>query len=75
MTTSNMYDSIAHMVTNQTFPSVPLPAIPAIPIPAMVIAELLQDAVKYVNLELAAKQAHVAKIQAESAALLRGKLS
>lgn len=66
----NMYDSIAEMFAQRTFPAVPLPSIPAIPIPAMAAAKLLQAAVKYVDLELAAKQANIAKTQAESEALL-----
>ena len=66
--TPNMYDSIANMITQRTFPT--LPSIPAIPIPAMAAAKLLQAAVKYVDLELAAKQANIAKTQAESEALL-----
>ena len=68
--TPNMYDSIANMITQRTFPTLPLPSIPPIPIPAMAAAKLLQAAVKYVDLELAAKQANIAKTQAESEALL-----
>ena len=66
--TENMYDKIAYMAENGTFPTVTLPSIP---IPAMVVAQLLQGAAKYVEIGLAEKQARLDKTQAETAALLR----